>query len=305
MNSQLITKLKEMRDLEKVAKQLFKVRAYDTVIRQLEKWDQPINNMADIDEANFTGIGKGIREKLGQIFKTGVIKQVEDKRNLMEAVKILSTVHGIGPTKANELVKKHGITTVEELADHHDLLNDVQIKGLKYYDDMQKRIPRAEMDKHNVFLTNNISSEFEIAGSYRRFEKTSGDIDVIMCDQDASAFDKVIKSLIKSKYIVEVLAHGEKKFMGICKLPRHKTFRRIDIMIMDRLRYPFALLYFTGSRENNIRMRNKALSLGYSLNEYGMTVVKGSKSDDVIPTMLTERAIFEFLELPYLEPKNR
>ena len=308
MNDTLITKLKEMRDVEKAAKQPFKVRAYNIVIKQLEGYEPHIFNMKDVDDAKFTGIGDGIRKKLEEIFGTGTIKLVEDKRALMQAVRDLSTVHGIGATKANELVKKHGIMTVETLKDHKDLLNDVQLKGLKYHADIQKRIPRAEMDKHNAYLTKHINTDFEIAGSYRRGLPDSGDIDIIMreCDTSSvSCYEEAIRKLTASKYIVEVLAYGDHKFMGICKLPRHKTFRRIDIMIMDQKRYPFALLYFTGSQDHNIWMRYAALGQGYSLNEYGFSKPKSKKVIDMSDTIKTERDIYKFLKLTYIEPTAR
>jgi len=305
MNDILINKLKEMRDVEKAAKQPFKVRAYNIVIKQLETYELPIYSLQDVDAAKFTGIGTGIKTKLEEIFKTGTIKLVEDKRTLMQAVRDLSTVHGIGAVKANELVKKHGITTVEQLADHKDLLNDVQLKGLKYHGDLQKRIPRDEMDKHLAYLKKHISTDFEIAGSYRRGAADSGDIDMIMreCDISPSCYEQAVRDLTKSKYIVDILAYGDHKFMGICKLPRHKTFRRIDIMIMDATRYPFALLYFTGSQDHNIWMRNKALGQGYSLNEYGLS--KGKKLVDMKDSIKTENDIYKFLKLEYIEPINR
>lgn len=309
-NTMLITKLSEMRDVEKANKQTFKVKAYDTVIKQIQAYTKPINSIDDVTNAGFKGIGKGIMGKIEQLFNTGVIKQVEEKRALMEAVNILTTVHGIGPTKAKELVVDHNITTIEQLTERTDLLNEVQVKGLMYHADMQKRIPRKEMDKHLAMLKSHIDtgSPFEIAGSYRRGASDSGDIDVIIRGETGGA-DDIIKKLQSCKYIVEVLAHGETKFMGICKLPRYKTFRRIDIMVADPVRYAFALLYFTGSKEYNVYVRNVALSKGYSLNEYGFTMAKLNKTakakDACIPVHKTEREILAFLGLEYIEPTKR
>lgn len=301
----LITSLTDLRDLEKANKQTFKVRAYDKVIGILKNYDgKEIKTFDDFKDAGFKGVGKGILEKVEQIFNTGFIQKVEDNRIMMEAINALSMVHGIGPTKANELYTQHGISTVEELQSRTDLLNNVQIKGLRYHADCLKRIPRAEMDKHNALLKTIIKIPFSIAGSYRRKETSSGDIDVIICGKPGGAdtfnpLDDMVSALEKSKYMVDTLAHGDKKFMGICKLPRFCTFRRIDLMVIDPERYPFALLYFTGSKTFNVKMRFKALKMGYSLNEFGFTPPVPGK------VFKTERDIFDFLEMKYVDPEFR
>lgn len=318
----LIANLTDIRDLEKANKQTFKVRAYDKVLTLLKNYTgKDIKTFDEFKDAGFKGVGKGILEKVEQIFNTGVIQKVEDNRIMMEAVNALSMVHGIGPTKANELYTQHGISTVEELLSRTDLLNKVQIKGLRYHADCLKRIPRAEMDKHNALLKTIINVPFSIAGSYRRKEASSGDIDVIICgnasptsprsprsskataakakDITYNPLDDMIDALEKSKYMVDTLAHGDKKFMGICKLPRFRTFRRIDLMVIDPERYPFALLYFTGSKTFNVKMRFKALKMGYSLNEFGFTPPVQGK------VFRTERDIFDFLEMKYVDPEHR
>jgi DNA polymerase beta len=299
IKAKLIQELTAMRDVEKTENQTFKVKAYNNILKQLVAFPGDLNTMSDIDAAKFTGIGKGIRGKIEQVLATGVIHQVEEKKAVTKVLNELSSVHGIGPVKAKELFKEHGINTVTQLLERPELLNAVQTKGLRYHTDMQKRIPRAEMDKH--FATLQIATKgtaFEIAGSYRRKEATSGDIDVILCSENNQAQRNLIDQLKASKYLVETLADGPHKFMGVCKLPRYKTFRRIDIMWMEPERFPFALLYFTGSKEFNVRVRNAALRKGYSLNEYGF---KGYTN----PELRTERDILDFLNVPWLEPHDR
>ena len=307
MKANLIEQLKSMREVEKAARETFKVRAYTGIIQQLEAWPGPLNTMADVDAAGFKGVGKGIRGKMEQIFATGVIDKVEAQRTYMEAVKDLTSVHGIGPVRAKELIQDHGITSVVELIEHPELLNPVQVKGLRYHLDMQKRIPRKEMDKHFETLSKYIKGTFEVAGSYRRGAKDSGDIDVIICAESGDEMQNAINDLKAIGYMSETLASGPHKYMGVCKLPRHKTFRRIDIMWMEPPKYPFALLYFTGSKEFNVRVRFAAMKRGFSLNEYGLTVLaKGGKTVDDIPTNLkTERDVLDFLGVPFVAPENR
>jgi DNA polymerase (family 10) len=87
--------------------------------------------------------------------------------------------------------------------------------------------------------------------------------------------------------------------MGICSLG---TPRRLDILVTDEKEYPYALLYFTGSQQFNIAMRNHALAQGYSLNEHGLTPFIAKPAP---PPCTAERDIFIFLGLNYVEPRHR
>jgi DNA polymerase/3'-5' exonuclease PolX len=104
-------------------------------------------------------------------------------------------------------------------------------------------------------------------------------------------------------YLVETLAFGEKKFMGICKAGKGRRARRLDILLTPPTEFPFALLYFTGSDQFNIAMRRHALTLGYSLNEHGITGTDG-KADPMGP-FPSEASIFMFLGLEWKTPAER
>ena len=93
----------------------------------------------------------------------------------------------------------------------------------------------------------------------------------------------------------------------MCKLHGGNVFRRIDIMITKPSEYPFAILYFTGSKDMNTTMRQKALSLGYSLNEYSLQYVDSEKKGSPLDKMnvTNEKDIFDCLEMDYVEPQDR
>ena len=99
---------------------------------------------------------------------------------------------------------------------------------------------------------------------------------------------------------MEELSRGPKKFMGICKLG-DSIGRRIDIMYTKPPEYPFAILYFTGSMEFNVKMRGELLEKGLSLNEYGIK----SDGKSVKHGCKTERDVFQYLGYDYVEPENR
>lgn len=302
----ILTNLKAMQKLAKDEKNKFKVIAYNKVITQVSEIPSPINSMDDLRDIK--GIGKGIQEKLAEIFETGKLARANVVDPEMETiVDKFKEVMCIGEVKARELVYDHKLKTLDELRQHLEFLNEKQQIGLKYHEDFAKRIPRKEMDAHHAFLAGVIqeiapNTRWEIAGSYRRGMANSGDIDLLVSSTDPEFISCVVTKL--GKYVTDTFAQGGIKFMGACKLPRHRTYRRIDIVCIPPEEYAFALLYFTGSQAHNIKMRKQALTLGYTLNEHGIKPTTGTvpKPDRVFAT---EQDIFEFLQMEYVEPADR
>jgi NAD-dependent DNA ligase/DNA polymerase/3'-5' exonuclease PolX len=222
-------------------------------------------------------------------------------------------IYGIGPKKAKQLVDA-GVTTLAELRERQDeLLNTNQKLGLKYFEDIEKRIPRAEINEYSDILADvfsrlkHVGSRFEIVGSYRRGAKDSGDIDIIVTNDqnDSSIFNKFIEALQKRGIIIQILTKGKTKSMVMGQLPG-QTPRRLDFMYASPAEYSFAILYFTGSKSVNVVMRQRALDLGYSMNEHGLYKMNGKKKGPRLDVMFpTERSIFEFLGLEYKKPTER
>lgn len=282
-------------------KDVFKARAYKKALDNL-----PDNISSEEDIHNIGG--DKINDKIKYIIKTNKNLEEVDETIVdpeFEVINTLMTIHGIGPSKANELYKKHEITSIDKLRENEHLLNEVQKKGLKYLEYTQKRIPRKEMIKHDKYLQENMEQQqYKITGSYMRNESSSGDIDVLISGQ-VNNLKTIVDKLIDKKYIVEdgILAYGEVKFMGICKLPKYANFRRIDIMYTPPREYPFAELYFTGNYKFNTEMRKHALTLGYSLNEQGLSDIKTGNL--IEHEFKTEKDIFTFLNYKYILPENR
>jgi DNA polymerase/3'-5' exonuclease PolX len=295
--------LETLKGREEFNNEVWKVRAYTTAIKNLKK-KESIKTIEDID--GVAGVGKKIKARIVEILETGELAQARNINTTgFTALTELTGVHGIGTVKAKDLIEKHGITSVEQLTERQDLLNDQQKIGLKHYDDLKKRIPYSEMEKHLVYLKTVIDVPFEIVGSFRRKNKTSGDIDVLICSSDKSVLSRVIEACTKDKYIVDSLALGPKKFMGVVKAKRCKTCRRIDILLCPPLEYPFALLYFTGSAEFNQKMRAwVATNRNMSLSEHGF---KDQSSGVALKmaSIQSEEDIFKHLKLRYIPPEKR
>ena len=113
-------------------------------------------------------------------------------------------------------------------------------------------------------------AELTIAGSYRRKRPDSGDIDLLLKASNKRIYNKFIDTLVQEGYLTCQLARGSKKYMGMGKIDISPCHRRIDIMYTKPEEYPFAILYFTGSGDFNVRMREDALKQGYTMNEYSI-----------------------------------
>ena len=328
IKDKIIRELEVVRNVESLAGNPFKVRAYNKVITQLRAIPV-IRSIEDIKAANVTGIGESINKKIEEIIETGKLGVAEEAKENLEAYSEITQVHGIGHVKALELLKA-GIRSIPDLREYdkaHDTLNAVQKLGLRYCDDIQKRIPRKEMVKHEALLLKAFGEAGftgSIAGSFRRQLQSSGDIDLLITSASATAvkkFHDIVNGTLMKKYIHAILALGDKKCMAVVRLPRHKTFRRLDILLTSPGEYPYALLYFTGSQEFNIGFRTEALRQGFTINEHGMTpvvpkakaakaakAVKAAKEDKasrLVPDMQTEEDIFRFFGLDFVKPQDR
>jgi len=240
------------------------------------------------------------------------------------AIKTFTNIYGIGPAKIKALIAKN-IMTIEQLRatlkEEPKLLNNKQKMGLRHYEDLKERIPRSEITAFNrnmlKLLKDNYNDDISmtITGSYRRGAKNSGDIDMLITSRKykGKALDMVLKLLNERQIICENLAKGKKKFMGVIRVTSDSKSRHLDIIETTPSDYPYAMLYFTGSAQHNIKMRRKALTLGYSLNEYDMTI-KGTKTRvpaEKIREKIgkdeceTEEDIFKFLDMKYKDPKKR
>ena len=303
----IISNLKILADYEKLNKEPFKTRAYNKVIESVETLEEPINNLEEFKKIK--GVGDKIALKIKELIETGKITAVEEalKDPRFSLQKQLGKLYGVGPVKIAELM--NNIKSFDELYKNPDLLNDKQKIGLKYYKDMEMRIPISEGKKHykiidKIFKLTNDKIEFELVGSYRRKNKDMGDIDILIKNSEDLILKKLIANLVESGYIIETLASGKSKFMGLCKLSPDLPARRIDILIAEPSYYYFALLYFTGSYSFNIYMRKIALEKGYSLSEYGLKG-KDNKIIDTSDIIKSEEDIFKFLNIPYVTPEKR
>ena len=320
---------------------VFKKRSYEKVINLIKKIQEPIKTVKAADrllkEQGMKDPRKSLA-KIEEILETGQLRAaVESSRDpKVQATKLLTQISGIGAVKANELYTKYNIRTVAELLglfeSNPKLFTKEQSATLRYIDDLyvdreklvKRRIPRQLIDKVNKYLCKVVAklsgdNVFVITGSYRRKAQESGDIDLLIksCENN----EKVLKELIKILKASNVLLQdgekgsGVKKYRGLAKIPGFPVVS-MDILYSSPKEYPFALLYFTGSKSFAEIFRAYVNSLGYSINEFGITYNEGAKKDRPISkadierklgkdTIDTEKDIFNFFGFDYIEPEDR
>tara|TARA_B110000438_G_scaffold301366_1_gene356067 strand:- start:1887 stop:4772 length:2886 start_codon:yes stop_codon:yes gene_type:complete len=306
-NAQFISTLQKVQQIKSKKGDFMGSKAAQKAVDALILYNKKIESLDELRKIK--NIGASTVAKYKELQETGTLKLIETFKN--DPINIFTNVYGIGPKKAAYLVEHDKITTIEELFEYQDeLLNDVQKKGLKYYEDILKRIPRLEIEHFRTKMNKiKLATDFhfEIVGSYRRGADNSGDIDVIITSSydNRNIFDLFIGALIQNKIIIELLSKGKKKSLTVGKLRGHPA-RRLDFMFSTKEEYPFAVLYFTGSKIFNTLMRAQALKMGYTMNEHGLrTFKKGVKGNKISHKFKEEKDIFDFLNIKWVEPCDR
>ena len=262
-------------------------------------------------------IGPKILSKVKEFLDTGKIRAVEEKRGEVHEEKTLTKknrilysfkkIWGVGSTKADTLYEK-GMRSLSQLKKNPHLLTIQQKIGLKYYDDLLKKVPREKIVTLYTLMILLLNKKYgesnyqiEIAGSYRRGKKESGDIDCLV-SSDMFNLKNMVNLFRKRGLIVETLCMKKMKFMGIARCPSGGQNVRLDIEFVPIESWGTALLYFTGSKNFNVYMRSVAKKKGYLLNEHGVFIVKTGRKALENPT---EEDVFELLGIPYTPPERR
>ena len=247
MNTQIINEFTELINnllYTKPSNYTFKINSFKKTIEIIKNLDYNITNVNQLKDIK--GIGKGTLDRINEILNNG---KLNENKKIVDDFKELQTITGIGPSKAKQLIEKNFIfndvinnepKVVEHLT-HHQLI------GIKYYYDILKPIQRNIIEDVEKYLTK-FNFKFNICGSYRRKKNTSGDIDILI-EENNIKLKSIIDLLVKDKFLLDHLTVcGNTKYMGICKI-KNSQCMRIDIRLVPKISYVYALLYFTGSKK--------------------------------------------------------
>ena len=296
-------------------------RSYEKVAELIASIPGRIEEIAKDDEKlrELPGVGEGMAEHIREVLKTGdysLRKKLLKKypATILELLELQS----LGPKKVAFLWSNFKVATVEGVA---KLAADGKLRDLPGFGEKSEEniLKAAEAFKRmsGRFLLSvaedaaqklcayiaEAGSAVEAvtpAGSLRRGKETVGDLDLVVTmrpGQDKQKnIDAVAEHILKYAGIQQTLAHGENKVSVVLA-----SGLQVDVRLLEKNSYGAAMLYFTGSKEHNVKLRGRANDMGWTLNEYAMTTLKGGRA----VAGKTEEDIYAKLKLAYIEPELR
>ena len=288
----------------------FKPRSYEKAARAVGGYPGDIDGMDLKEILQIPSVGKSIGEKIYEYLTTGTMKDLEDLRSQVPAgVRELVSIPGLGPKKAMAVYVELGVTSLEELV---HAIDDDRVAGLKGFgkktqDNIVRGIEQLSagggrvqlgvaLDVAETILTS--LGELKVtraayAGSLRRMRETIGDVDLLIASVDPT---RVMEAFVGLPHLSRVISRGDTKSTVITD-----KGLQIDLRVIEPDVWGAAMIYFTGSKAHNVRIREMAVRKGLKLNEYGIFDAKSGK----LLAAETEEQVYEQLELPYIPPTLR
>jgi DNA polymerase (family 10) len=295
----------------------FKTRAYANAARTLEGLSEPLDKLvAEKRLGEIKGIGEALEQKITELVETGKLKYYDElKASIPPGLIEMLEISGLGPKKIQVMNKKLGIDSIEKLeaACKAGKVAELDGFGEKTQANILEGIERKRTYASKHLLSHALRSAEPLldhlrehpdvircstAGSLRRFKEVCGDIDLLASSKKPI---DVIEYFATLPGIIKVIAKGETKASVILE-----GGIQCDLRVVSDAEFPFALAYFTGSKEHNIVMRQRAIQRGLRLNEYGLFKSKEETRDaKLLVPCKTEDEIFAKLDLVFVPPELR
>ncbi|MFM8734093.1 MAG: DNA polymerase/3'-5' exonuclease PolX [Pirellulales bacterium] len=325
-NSEIAASFDHVADLlEYQGGNVFRVRAYRNAARMIGSLVESLASVRGDPHRSLTdleGIGADLAGKIETLLDTGRLPLLDElRREVPAAVFELMRVPGLGPKKVKALVDELGIDSLDALerACRESRVETVKGFGAKTQAAILDNIAFAKSPEHARLLWNEVDAiataliewmrscpaarQVEGAGSWRRGRETVGDLDVVVDSDDPNA---VMDHLARWPEAGAVLLRGETKTS--IRGPRDV---QIDLRVVESESFGAALLYFTGSKEHNVKLRSRARDRGLTINEYGVHRLEPGAAEDSRPTRgrwlagRSEADIYEAVDLPWIPPELR
>jgi DNA polymerase (family 10) len=295
----------------------FKTRAYANGARTIQGLAEPLEKLvAEKRLGEIKGIGEALEQKITELVETGRLKYYEElKASLPAGLTEMLEIPGLGPKKIQALNKKLGVDSVEKLEAECRAGRVAELDGFgqKTQVNILEGIDRRRRYASKHLLSRALSAAEPLverlrehrevircspAGSLRRFKEVIGDIDLLASSKKPA---EVIEFFVSQPGMLKVLAQGDTKASVILE-----SGIQCDLRVVSDAEYPYALAYFTGSKEHNIVMRQRAIQRGLRLNEYGLFRSGEETRDPGLREPCQDEAeIFQKLELAYVPPELR
>ena len=302
--------------LELKGENTFKIRAYRNGSEIVQSFDGDIVQRArENDLKGIKGIGEALQQKLHELASSGLLAFHQNLRNeFPEGLFELLELQGLGPRKVRALYEELSVSSLGGLK---RACQSGQVSELPGFGKKSEEKILGAIEAHERFSGYYLLAEVapdaerilgilrqhpdvsraEIAGSYRRGSETVHDLDFLVATPEPAA---ITDFFTRFEGIQEILAHGQTKASI-----RLQSGLQCDLRAVSTREWPFALIYFTGSKEHNVELRSRALKQKLTLNEYQLQPVGGTRRDDPTPDIREESDLYAELGLQFIEPALR
>lgn len=311
--ARVLYELAELLELEEGSPQAFRVRAYEKAAAAVRDHPRPVADLTDLELQKLDGVGKSTAAKIRQIAETGTLDTLERLRDEYPPEFVaLTRIPGLGPKTVVMLRKELGVETVDDLKvalaaerlrelpglgakSERKIANAIERLGLHGKDRRTPIIRVLPVAHQLVEALGAMEGVVDVAscGSLRRFRETIGDVDIVVAADDGAS---IMDAFVAMPMVDNVLGHGATKSSIVTR-----DGLQVDLRVVKPAEFGAALLYFTGSKEHNIELRQRALSAGQTLNEYALA---DAETGEVVAAD-TEEAIYAALGLHFVPPEMR
>ncbi|MBS3760075.1 DNA polymerase/3'-5' exonuclease PolX [Halodesulfurarchaeum sp.] len=322
-NEKIAARLDELADLLEAQDVEYKPRAYRTAADNVRSTPDSVSDLVanGLDAVReIEGVGEAIGEKIVEYVETGAIEELNTQReSLPVEMEAVTRVEGVGPKTAGKLYEALGIQTLDDLEDAAEAgdIQEVSGFGAKTEQNILGNIEfarhagqrsllgnaRAVGEEVTGYLANHAGVEaVKLAGSLRRWRPTIGDVDVLVATEEPISVTETVTEWDEVTSVIE---------SGSTKTSLRVSDMQVDIRFVDPAEFGAALVYFTGSRDHNIALRNRAIDSNQKVNEYGVfevTDAERADPDTRAGTRIagkTESSVYEALDLPWIPPELR
>ena len=314
----LVAVFQELAELTTLAEenpQSFRVRAYENAVQAIRGYAGDIAEATESELSKVSGVGKSTAKKIREVIDTGGLAKLEELRaRFPPAVVEMSRLPGLGPKSVTKLRNELGIESLEDL---EKALSEKRIRALDGFGakseekiaraikrlglgtgknrrlPVGKALPLAERIATALLELESVD-DATYCGSLRRMRETIGDIDIVVTSSASS--EPIMDAFVALSVVDEVLVRGGAKTSILTR-----DGLQVDLRVVTPAQRGAALLYFTGSKAHNIKLRQRALDRGWTLNEYALTSIE--TGDEIAAH--TEEDIYKALDLEWVPPPMR
>ncbi|MGA9986137.1 MAG: DNA polymerase/3'-5' exonuclease PolX [Terriglobales bacterium] len=304
----------------------FRVRSYRNAAQAIEALPQQVADLIQEPKKllEIQGIGKGMLANLQMLFKDGRIEaHAELLKKYRPSMLELLKIQGLGPKTialiwsayqvsdlegVEKLAREGKIRTLPRMGEKHE------VKLLKAIEDYRRIAGRFLLDTAEELAEKLVEhllaaslgdlgiEKVTPAGSLRRGRETVGDLDILVTGKaciEAEPRQKIIEHLLRFPGLMDVIAQGENKVSF-----RHRNGMQVDVRLLPPESFGAAMQYFTGSKAHNVALRQRALKMGFTLNEYSLSKIEGVEDEKPVARK-TEEEIYAKLKLDFIPPELR